>query len=211
VGPETRLFPRLSPGALVRVTGPLGRIRPEIANPDPERPLILVAGGAGLGPMGMFKALRATAAPKAPGAPKAAGAPKGPDSPGGPPLTLIYGERTGAAQIDRGYLGGLADRVIPFTDDGTGYGEKGLASQGLRRLLDEKGPPPRVFACGPQGLLRELSGIASAKGAELYVSAEAFMACGLGVCLSCSSEAGPGGRVLLCRDGPVFAAPELRL
>lgn len=177
VGTETAILATLSPGAKVRLTGPLGAVRPELSG---KGPLLLVAGGAGLGPMGMFR-------------PQGFG-----------PISLLYGERDASFQVGQGFLRGLADRVLPFTDDGSGHGEKGLVTQGLERELKADGPKPLVFCCGPPGLLREAARLCRERDVRLYVSAEAFMACGLGICLSCSIPAKGGGRVRVCVDGPVF-------
>jgi dihydroorotate dehydrogenase electron transfer subunit len=199
-GAVTELFQKLAPGAQVRVTGPLGRAVPELTNGSGS--LIMIAGGAGLAPMGMF------------------------GGSGFRDISLLYGERCQGQQVFPSYLEGLAPNVLAFTEDGSGYGEKGLALDGLRVALAELPPPRTVFACGPEGMLRAAeravlepaagkwprpsgSGAGAAAAPRLFVSAEAFMACGLGVCLTCSRAARGGGRVRVCADGPVFPAGAL--
>lgn len=59
-----------------------------------------------------------------------------------------------------------------------------------------------VFACGPQVMLDALMGVVPEKN-PLYLSLEARMACGMGVCLGCSIKTAEGNRKV-CKDGPVF-------
>ena len=64
------------------------------------------------------------------------------------------------------------------------------------------------FACGPEGMLRELYRLCSEAGVPLFVSVEERMACGLGACLGCAILTSRGPR-RVCADGPVFPAEEL--
>ena len=66
-----------------------------------------------------------------------------------------------------------------------------------------------VLACGPDVMLRALSQVVP-KENPLYLSLEARMACGLGVCLGCNIET-PEGNRKVCKDGPVFRREELGL
>ncbi len=66
-----------------------------------------------------------------------------------------------------------------------------------------------VLACGPDVMLRAVSGVVP-KENPLYLSLEARMACGLGVCLGCNVET-PFGNRKVCKDGPVFSREELGL
>lgn len=64
------------------------------------------------------------------------------------------------------------------------------------------------FACGPEGMLRELYRLCNEAGVPLFVSVEERMACGLGACLGCAILTSRGPR-RVCADGPVFPAEEL--
>jgi dihydroorotate dehydrogenase electron transfer subunit len=67
-------------------------------------------------------------------------------------------------------------------------------------------PPDQLFTCGSSRLMDLCSRLGQTWGAQVQVSVEAHMACGLGYCHGCSS----GQRVaeaeapLVCKDGPVF-------
>ncbi|MDR2405910.1 MAG: hypothetical protein LBE27_06025 [Deltaproteobacteria bacterium] len=178
VGPGTGLFRELPKGAQLRLTGPLGKGPVELARGS--GPLVMVAGGAGMGPMGILKGR------------------------GFSPLILLYGERTASSQMERSYVEGLAEELIAVTEDGSGYGGKGLVTQPLMEVLARLGKSATVYACGPTGLLVEVERICKENQNPLFVAAEAFMACGLGVCLTCSQETTSGKRARLCLEGPVF-------
>jgi dihydroorotate dehydrogenase electron transfer subunit len=64
----------------------------------------------------------------------------------------------------------------------------------------------QIFACGPSPMLRAIQK-QSNKPVEL--SLEAYMACGLGVCLGCVVKNKKGDYVRVCKDGPVFSGEEL--
>lgn len=57
-----------------------------------------------------------------------------------------------------------------------------------------------ILACGPLPMLKALS----ARYDKGYVSLEARMACGLGVCMGCVVQDHNGNLLRVCKDGPVF-------
>ena len=80
------------------------------------------------------------------------------------------------------------------TDDGR-IGHKGLVTDLLEDRL-KQGNVRRIFACGPRPMLRAVAAIAHRYGVACQVAMEEWMACGVGVCLSCvvrvrESEGGP--------------------
>jgi dihydroorotate dehydrogenase electron transfer subunit len=194
-GGVTGMYRHLIPGALVKMTGPLGNPVPDIEKSS--GPMVLLAGGAGLGPMGMFR------------------------NGGHAELILLYGEKTVNSLADPEHLLTIAPDVYTFTDDGSA-GRKGSAADGLAGLLDSlrekrgpnapKGVLTTVFCCGPEGLLKAAEAIVKGrKDARLYISTEAFMACCFGICLTCSQETLDGRRLRLCVDGPVFPGNVLKM
>jgi len=68
-----------------------------------------------------------------------------------------------------------------------------------------------IFACGPEPFLLALYKKCKDCGKQerLFVSLEARMACGMGLCLSCTRPTVNGGRKKICADGPVFRAAEV--
>jgi dihydroorotate dehydrogenase electron transfer subunit len=114
---------------------------------------------------------------------------------------LFYGERLGQSLIDQAYLSSFSPDFLAATEDGLGYGQKGRVTDLLIKALQQE--KRDIFACGPPGLLAALAPIAKDNQVRYYASAEAFMACGLGVCLSCSRSRLDGTRLRLCQKGPV--------
>ena len=65
------------------------------------------------------------------------------------------------------------------------------------------------YACGPEPMLKAAALKAEKAGAELYISLEKNMACGVGACFGCTCKT-KGGNKQICKDGPVFNALEVR-
>ena len=65
------------------------------------------------------------------------------------------------------------------------------------------------YACGPTPMLRAAANAAGAANANLFVSLEKHMACGVGACLGCTCQT-EHGRKRVCKDGPVFDYREVR-
>ena len=177
VGPATRALSRTRPGETVRITGPLGRGLDQLG-PKPAA-LYLVAGGIGLAPMALARDWLGD----------------------GAAAQLFYGERSGALQVEESWLTSWAGNFIATVEDGTGYGRPGLVTEPLAEALAREIRP--VFACGPKPMLAAVSELCGRFQAPAWVSVEAGMACGLGVCLTCSLPLINGGRFRACQEGPV--------
>ena len=73
----------------------------------------------------------------------------------------------------------------------------------------------RVYACGPEPMLKAVAGLCEEWGIECEVAMERVMACGMGTCQSCvvrvrDSGAMQGRRfALCCTEGPVFSAQQV--
>lgn len=64
-----------------------------------------------------------------------------------------------------------------------------------------------IYACGPNPMLKALCD--KNTKAEIQVSMEAHMACGIGACLGCTVESTNGEFLRVCKDGPVFDSKEV--
>jgi dihydroorotate dehydrogenase electron transfer subunit len=92
------------------------------------------------------------------------------------------------------------------TDDGS-EGFRGTVVDLIRQYFEGHAmEKPRLFACGPDKMIRSLGQFARAEGFLCYASLECSMACGIGLCQGCPVEV--VGREkkyqLVCKDGPVF-------
>jgi dihydroorotate dehydrogenase electron transfer subunit len=71
----------------------------------------------------------------------------------------------------------------------------------------------KIFACGPNAMLRALKEFAIKNKIECEISTECAMACGFGICQGCPIPAvnNPEKYVLVCRDGPVFNVRDVEI
>jgi dihydroorotate dehydrogenase electron transfer subunit len=95
------------------------------------------------------------------------------------------------------------DNLIATTDDGS-YGVEGLATTPLESLL-AKERFDVIYTCGPEQMMRKVLDLAEKHGIALEASLERLMRCAIGLCGSCVV-----GKYRVCRDGPVFAASQLK-
>ncbi len=186
VGPGSRALCALEPEDLALCLGPLGRA---FSPPPPATEAVLVAGGYGVAP---FRLLAEQWRDRGVG------------------TRLFYG---GRSAIDLPLLDRLRDLGIaltPATEDGS-LGERGRVSVPLERHLDAAPGPVKLYACGPEAMMREVARIAAVRGLPAEVSLDPWMGCGVGTCLGCvvrvqsGDEARPKYRCA-CTEGPVFDA-----
>ncbi len=116
---------------------------------------------------------------------------------------LLYGARTDGELV-------LLDLLRPYnpiisTDDGS-KGYHGKLTDVLKKRIKHH---HTVFACGPMPMLAVVKDIAVKQKVPCYLSLEARMACGFGVCLGCTIFDTQGNTKRVCKDGPVFKADEV--
>jgi NAD(P)H-flavin reductase len=95
-----------------------------------------------------------------------------------------------------------ADTVVVVTEDGSS-GRQGLVTTHLNAAKYDA-----IYACGPEAMLKAVSGAAKKAGVPCFVSMERRMACGVGACLGCTVRTVHGNK-RCCTDGPVFPADEV--
>jgi dihydroorotate dehydrogenase electron transfer subunit len=95
-------------------------------------------------------------------------------------------------------------RLHEVTDD-TGSSEVTRLRDMLTAELDQA-PPQQIMTCGSERLARLCEQLGRRWAADVQVSLEAHMACGLGYCHGCATgtRSGPEESPLICADGPVF-------
>ena len=104
----------------------------------------------------------------------------------------------------------LGDTYIA-TDDGS-YGTHGHVGHLLAQMMEQ---PNAVFSCGANGMLRAVESRYLGKVANVQLSLEARMACGMGACYACvchlqEDESGQKS-VKICDEGPIFPAGKVVL
>ena len=187
VGHVTRAICAARPGEVLGVRGPFGTAWPVEAAEGAD--LVVVAGGIGLAPLRpvLYHALRYR---------RRFGR-----------VVLLYGSRTPRDQLYPGELDALAaprhrGRVHGRYARPGGYdGHVGVVTTLIGSADFEPGSAV-AMVCGPEIMMRfvvralEARGVA---GADIHVSLERNMQCGVALCGHC--QLGP---LLLCRDGPVL-------
>ena len=95
------------------------------------------------------------------------------------------------------------DHIHITTDDGS-YGEKGVVTAPLERLLQEKAVS-QVFCVGPVPMMKFSALTAEKYGTPITASLNPIMVDGTGMCGCCRVEVG-GETMFACVDGPDFNA-----
>ncbi len=153
--------------------------------PEPNDKILLIGGGSGLAPM-LFLA-------------KEAGLPV-------KNVDILIGARTSKDHVDVNYYSQYGNLHFA-TEDGT-LGAKGFVTQHpvfTSNLKDYN----KIYACGPDGMMKAIAKEAKAAGVFCEVSLENLMACGFGVCLCCIEPTNKGNQCV-CTDGPVFNVNDLK-
>ncbi|MBI9072813.1 MAG: dihydroorotate dehydrogenase electron transfer subunit [Melioribacteraceae bacterium] len=120
------------------------------------------------------------------------------------------------------FIGGRTDKhvitngmenILISTDDGS-LGIKGNVIDLLKRNENLfEGKKIKMFACGPNPMLKALQSYAIEKKYNCELSIECAMACGFGICQGCVVEdkENEDKFKLVCVDGPVFDVEEIEL
>ncbi|MDR0200071.1 MAG: dihydroorotate dehydrogenase electron transfer subunit [Streptococcaceae bacterium] len=124
-------------------------------------------------------------------------------------VTVLLGFASKAVKILEKEFLDLGVTMKIATDDGS-YGEHGHV--GL--LMDALNfTPDAVFSCGAPLMLQAVAKKYSDTVANVQLSMEARMACGIGACYACvvHTPEGPAAAKKVCEDGPVFQSKEVVL
>ncbi|MGO9311032.1 MAG: dihydroorotate dehydrogenase electron transfer subunit [Spirochaetia bacterium] len=116
-------------------------------------------------------------------------------------VEAALGARTSSDLLFVDRFGGLGLPVHLATEDGSA-GKLGRVTEVVALLLDS-GRFDRLYACGPEAMLRALETQCRQARVTAELSHEAYMRCGVGICGSCEHESR-----LVCRDGPVFVVSD---
>jgi dihydroorotate dehydrogenase electron transfer subunit len=122
----------------------------------------------------------------------------------------------GAATGDR-VFGALTARrtgrtATITTEDGS-LGSRGIVTDMMGQIIHEARTDV-IYACGPMGMLRQVTLLARRYDLPVQVAVEEKMACGIGVCMTCvlpvTASDGITRMVRSCVDGPVFRGEQVR-
>ncbi len=93
------------------------------------------------------------------------------------------------------------------TDDGS-VGLQGMLSVAFTAELLQSKKYDAVYACGPTPMLAYIQKVCEETDTKCYLSMEAHMACGVGVCLGCVIDT-TEGKKRCCKEGPIFEGSKL--
>ena len=176
VGPFSNKFCSMQPGDAVGIRGPYGTSY----NLGNCKKVVMVGGGYGSASL----ALLAQDARK-----------KGID------VIFIAGSRTKTRVIYEDRIKKITGKLIITTDDGS-YGIKGRVTDAFEDIL-KKEKINKVFACGPEMMLKKVADICTAKKVDCEISIERWLKCAYGLCGHCCMD--PLG-IRACIEGPVINA-----
>ena len=192
VGAVTNVLTNLRPGTSIGVRGPFGTAWP--VTEAEGRDVVIVAGGIGLAPLrpAIYHILSHRADYGR--------------------VVLLYGARTPSDILYQHELEqwrGRFDIEVEVTVDAAGTEWRGNVGVVTTIFADAKFDPQESISmiCGPEIMMRfaalELDKM-GVPDANMYISMERNMQCGLGYCGHCQY-----GPVFICKDGPVFPYPSL--
>lgn len=186
LGQGTSFLKDSQPHSRLDVVGPLGRP----FDFQKQGKVMLVAGGMGIAPLRLLAEELSSRRKK---------------------VYVTLGARSKKDLPFRQGLREISAGLFYATEDGS-LGSRGMITDILPGLL-ERINPEQMYSCGPQLMLKKVAELASRYSLPCQVSLERFMACGLGVCLSCVVPICSRGLdweyKRVCREGPVFDAEEV--
>ncbi len=189
VGLGTRLLSEKMEGDAVDIIGPLGTGF-TIQEVNEDEHLALVGGGRGIAPLYFLaRKLRANSGS----------------------VEVFYG---GKSVLDLPVRERFEKHSIVLscsTEDGS-FGTKGLVTEIFDAALKSGFPVSRVYACGPDAMLKKIAAIAAKKNLPAELSLESVMGCGFGACWGCVKKIKKDNDVgwhKICEEGPVFKAEDI--
>ena len=117
-------------------------------------------------------------------------------------VIAILGGRSKDLVIMEEKMAACSDRVLIMTDDGS-YGEKGLVTDALQKLIDEELKIDLVVAVGPPIMMKFVSLLTRKYDIPTLVSLNTIMVDGTGMCGACRVTVGDSTK-FVCVDGPEF-------
>jgi ferredoxin--NADP+ reductase len=119
----------------------------------------------------------------------------------------IVGARNKELVILENEMGACSDILYITTDDGS-YARKGFVTDQLKELLDGGKGIEIVYAIGPLVMMKAVANLTRQYGVKTYVSLNAIMVDGTGMCGGCRVSVG-GKMKFACVDGPEFDGHEV--
>ncbi len=122
-------------------------------------------------------------------------------------IVTIIGGRDRSLLMLEDELRELSDEMIVTTDDGS-YGEKGLVTDPLKKMLEGDRKIDFALCIGPIPMMAAVANTTKPYGVKTMVSLNPVMVDGTGMCGCCRVTVG-GKTLFACIDGPEFDGHEV--
>ncbi|MDK2897084.1 MAG: dihydroorotate dehydrogenase electron transfer subunit [Candidatus Atribacteria bacterium] len=186
-GRGTRFLASIEVGTKIEVLGPLGN---GFSLPEENKPVLLLAGGRGMVPL-TFLARKLVNRQI--------------------PVIFFLGVKRQEEIFLTSFLDFVPSLVVACQERSKTF-FCGTVIETFSQWLSVHSLPSgsRVYACGPDNMLRALNQLPQLEKILVEVSLEARMGCGFGACLSCAVKRKDQlGYYHVCKDGPVFAREKI--
>jgi len=120
----------------------------------------------------------------------------------GAEVTVIAGFKNKDLVILEDEYEAITDRFVKMSDEGN-WGEKGLVTDALRKLLEAGEKFDEVIAIGPVIMMKFVCALTKEFGVKTVISMNPIMVDGTGMCGACRLTVG-GETKFACVDGPDF-------
>ena len=120
----------------------------------------------------------------------------------GTDVDIVAGFRNSGLFILEDEMRAVADNLVLMTDDGSN-GNKGLVTDGLKKLIDSGAKYDIVIAIGPPIMMKFVCKLTKEYGIKTLVSLNPIMIDGTGMC-GCCRVTVDGKMKFACVDGPDF-------
>jgi sulfide dehydrogenase subunit beta len=122
-------------------------------------------------------------------------------------IISILGARSKEYLILENEMRSVSDELIVTTDDGS-YGEKGLVTHALQKLIDQGCKIDQIITIGPAVMMKYVAETSRPTRIPTIASLNSIMVDGTGMCGGCRVTV--GGKIkFVCVDGPEFDAHEV--
>ncbi|WP_319480792.1 dihydroorotate dehydrogenase electron transfer subunit [uncultured Draconibacterium sp.] len=182
LGRGSRKLTEIKVGSKLSMVYPLGK---KFTYPSADDKILLIGGGSGVAPM-LFLA-------------KESGLPV-------ENVDILLGARSEEDHINVDSYKQYAN--LHYASEDGSLGEKGFVTQ-HSVFTNNLNAYNKIYACGPDGMMRAIAKEAKAADVFCEVSLENLMACGFGVCLCCIEPTNKGN-LCVCTEGPVFNINDLK-
>lgn len=115
-------------------------------------------------------------------------------------VDFVVGARSKDLLLYKKRVEAMGVKYHAATNDGS-YGHKGFNTEILEEILAGGAKVDRVFACGPEMMMKRVAEIAGRAGVNCQISLERYMKCGFGVCGQCCVD---DTGECVCTSGPVY-------